>query len=526
MKRVSVTPQDPMKGYQWEDTGRESRKNLQNSRVPFTGKILIIGCGAIAQCCLPLIPKLIDVHHKNITVIDMVDVRDRIKDSIAQGVNFLVEKITRENLLTILGKYLTKGDLLVDLAWEIATVDFLRWTHENKVLYINASVEIWEPYMNAKEEDARKFTLYDRHMVLSKLYEEWGGNTGATAVLDHGANPGWVSHAVKQGLEHIAEKIITEKPNENPARTNLLKDALAKGLWGPLAMNLGVKVIHVAERDTQVSKNPKRLNEFVNTWSPEGFYEEGLAPAELGWGTHERKLPPGALEHPTGPKNQICLRTKGMNTVVRSWSAVKGTQGDFHGMVVRHGEAFTMTRALTVKDEAGHDIYRPTVHYAYCPSDSAIASLHELRMRHYKTHEHMRVLHEHEIVSGGDYLGVLLMGHDYNAWWIGSQLEIEEARELVPEQNATTVQVSISMVSAMQWIIRNPGKGVCVPDDLPHKEILRECYPYLGPFISQPVDWTPVRGIKEESFCEYQEKPIPKEPEDSWQFESFLVSNY
>lgn len=53
-------------------------------------------------------------------------------------------------------------------------------------------------------------------------------------------------------------------------------------------MTLGVNVIHCSERDTQLTNNPKRPGEFVNTWSVEGFYEEGIAPAELGWGTHEK----------------------------------------------------------------------------------------------------------------------------------------------------------------------------------------------------------------------------------------------
>jgi homospermidine synthase len=43
-------------------------------------------------------------------------------------------------------------------------------------------------------------------------------------------------------------------------------------------------------------------------------------------------------------------------------------------MIVRHGEAFTISDKLTVW-EGGKAIYRPTVHYAYCPCDAAIASL-------------------------------------------------------------------------------------------------------------------------------------------------------
>ncbi len=44
-----------------------------------------------------------------------------------------------------------------------------------------------------------------------------------------------------------------------------------------------------------------------------------IAPAELGWGTHEKTLPQNAYEHPSGPKNQICIAQPGAKTWVRSW---------------------------------------------------------------------------------------------------------------------------------------------------------------------------------------------------------------
>ena len=65
-----------------------------------------------------------------------------------------------------------------------------------------------------------------------------------------------------------------------------------------------------------------------------------------------------------------------------------------------------------------------------------------------------------EITSGADILGALLMGHAYNSWWTGSDLSIEESRRLVPHQNATTMQVAISVVAAAMWMIENPAAGV------------------------------------------------------------------
>ncbi len=130
------------------------------------------------------------------------------------------------------------------------------------------------------------------------------------------------------------------------------------------------------------------------------------------------------------------------------------------GMVVRHGEAFTISDKLTVW-EGDRAVYRPTVHYAYCPCDAAIASLNELRGYDYKLQPKLRIMGD-EISSGSDILGALLMGHGYNSWWCGSDLSIEESRRLVPHQNATTMQVAISVVAAVMWMIEHPSQGVCV----------------------------------------------------------------
>jgi homospermidine synthase len=234
----------------------------------------------------------------------------------------------------------------------------------------------------------------------------------------------------------------------------------------------------------------------------------------MGWGTHERRLPEGAHAHTHGPCNQICLAQMGIKTWVRSWVP----SGEITGMVVRHGEAFTISEHLTVW-QAGRAVYRPTVHYAYCPTDGAVNSLHELEMRWFDLQPKQRILTD-EIESGRDELGVLLMGHDFNAWWTGSLLDIHESRKLVPGQNATTLQVACSVLAAVRWMIANPNRGVCVPDDLPYEEILESAMPYLGPCVSKPVDWTPLKN-RVDLFARFG-KPRPA-AEDVWQFETFRV---
>jgi homospermidine synthase len=234
----------------------------------------------------------------------------------------------------------------------------------------------------------------------------------------------------------------------------------------------------------------------------------------MGWGTHEKELPALAYQHAHGPQNQICLARMGINTWVRSWVPYYS----IHGMVIRHGEAFTISDTLTVW-EGERAVYRPTVHYAYCPCDSALVSLQEMRGSMYRLQPRLRILSD-EITAGSDILGALIMGHPYRSWWTGSDLSIEESRRLVPHQNATTMQVAISAVAAVMWMIENPRRGVCVPDDLPHDYILPIANPYLGRCLSIAADWTPLADAGH-FFDGAPGRHL--DLADPWQFKNFLV---
>jgi len=134
------------------------------------------------------------------------------------------------------------------------------------------------------------------------------GNARApTAVLTHGANPGLVSHFVKQALLNIAAdtKVEAGKPG-------------SRAEWASWPRRLSVKVIHVAERDTQIPAKPKQPGEFVNTWSIEGFVGEGSQPCEIGWGTHERNFPRDGKRHDSGCLAAIYLTQPGAGTRVRN----------------------------------------------------------------------------------------------------------------------------------------------------------------------------------------------------------------
>lgn len=479
--------------------------------IEFGNKVLVIGYGSVSRCTLPILFKHIKIPYANVTVLDFADHTGAVKEWTDKGVKYFRTKITPMNMAQELAKHVGSGGLVIDLAWNIGCTDILTWCHDNKVLYVNTSVEEWDPYANIHEKTPLQKSLYYRQMVIRDMVSKWNGDS-ATAVVDHGANPGLISHFTKQGLVDIAGKAVKDKavPKES---VKALERYLQDDDFAHMAMELGVKAIHCSERDTQIADKPKEVDEFVGTWSVEGLREEGISPAEMGWGTHEKELPPLAHVPNYGPRNQIFLAQMGMNTWVRSWIPHQ----EIVGMVIRHGEAFGISDRLTVW-EGKKAVYRPTVHYAYMPCHETISSLHELRARNYELQPKWRIMND-EIVRGDDILGALLMGHRYTSWWTGSVLSIEESRRLVPHQNATTMQVAIGVVAAAMWMIANPKKSVCLPDDLPHKFVLDIAKPYLGKFVSEASDWTPLSNyqvfFKENKAARLDIKNI-------WRFQNFL----
>jgi homospermidine synthase len=309
-----------------------------------------------------------------------------------------------------------------------------------------------------------------------------------------------VSWFVKQALLNIAKD--TGLDIEQPK---------GREEWARLMQRVGVKGIHIAERDTQRAKTEKRLGIFVNTWSVEGFVSEGMQPAELGWGTHETWMPDNAAT--LGPASQaIYLLQPGANTRVRTWCPTPGPQ---YGFLVTHNESISVSDYYTVR-ENGKAVYRPTCHYAYHPSNDAVLSLHEMFGSAGQVQDKHHILDEDEIMDGIDELGVLLYGHGKNAYWYGSQLSIEETRRIAPYQNATGLQVTSAVLAGMVWALENPKAGIVEADEMDFRRCLEIQMPYLGPVNGFYTDWTPLTDRP--GFF-----PEDIDTSDPWQFRNVLV---
>jgi homospermidine synthase len=470
-------------------------------KFPFSGNILMIGYGSVGRCTMPLIEKHFDMPLSRVTVVDGHDHRADAKRFIDKGMNYLVQPIVRKNLSATLGKYCKKGDLILNLSVEVSSLAVIEWCQKNGVLYLDTCIEPWANYYdNAEIAEEERTNYFLRHSVLEAA-KKFPKN-GPSALLTHGANPGLITHFIKQAVLDIAKfsGIDATKPTTREG-------------WAELMHKTGTKVIHVAEHDLQVTNVPKRQDEFCNTWSIPGFVGEGCQPAELGWGTHEACLPDNGVEHKVGCKAAIYLRQPGCITEVRSWTPIGGPT---IGFLITHGEAITTADYFTVFDSAGKAVFRPTVHYAYHPCDDAVLSVREFQMKNFEMQSNLRPLNE-EIVDGIDELGALLMG-DFGAYWYGSQLSIQEARELLgPDYNATSIQIAAPVLAGAMWLIQHSDRGVVEPEDLDHDFVLDICRPYLGPVVGVRSGWSPLQHRN----VLFPESNI--DASDPWQFENFRV---
>ncbi|HQT76866.1 MAG: homospermidine synthase [Rhodospirillales bacterium 20-64-7] len=462
--------------------------------VAFRGRLVMLGFGSIGQGVLPLILRHIDIDPGQITILSG-DARGQ--DVAAEyGVSFAILPLTRANLRDVLVPRLGPGDFLVNLSVDVSSVALIALCREIGALYLDTCIEPWpggytDPSLTPSQRS--NYALRDSALALAQ-------GAGPTAVLTHGANPGLVSHFVKQALLNIARDtgVDTAVPTNREG-------------WAALARDLGVKAIHIAERDTQTANVAKQPGEFVNTWSIDGFVGEGCQPAELGWGTHEKALPADGRRHDFGCDAAIYLMRPGASTRVRTWTPLAGP---IHGFLITHNESVSIADYYTVRQD-GAVTYRPTVHYAYHPCDDAVLSVHELAGRNWDMQPQQRLMMQ-EIVSGIDELGVLLLGHSKGAYWYGSRLSIEQARGLVPHNNATSLQVTAAVLGGMVWAIENPRAGVVEADQLDHARVLAVAEPYLGDMAGAYSDWTPLEG---------RGRLFPEEVDmdDPWQFQNVRV---
>jgi len=456
--------------------------------VEFSGRMLMVGCGSIGQAVLPLLRRHLSMPDDGLTVLEASEQGRAL--AAANHAKFVHCHLKPSTYQREMRRRLKSGDLLLNLSVGVSSLDLVEWCSEHGVLYVDTSIEPWEGVFDNPMLTMRERTNFRTREDMLKLGRRQ--KPGApTAVVDHGANPGLVSHFVKQALLDLASGL--NRSVETPAE---------QASWATLARDLGVTLIQISERDTQATDRPKRPNEFVNTWSIDGFIDELMQPSELSIGTAEPGKPSDSHWH--RPRcGSVYLHRPGGATFARSWLP---SSGGFQGLLMTHDEVFSIADQLTLRHSSKLE-YRPTVMFVYHPCDDAMLSALELEGRGWMPQPIRRIIRA-EIVTGMDELGVLLAGHAKNAYWFGSQLSIAEARRHVSYTNATCLQVAAGALSATIWAVRNPREGLREADQLDFREVLEIARPYLGSLVGAYTDWTPLQGRGEL----FNEKLVPDQP--------------
>ena len=201
---------------------------------------------------------------------------------------FVKTALTRENYRSVLEPLLDAGDFLLNLSVDVSSVALVQLARERGALYLDTCIEPW----------AGGYTDPQRVGGLAQQLHHAPGGIGAARRRQerpHGGADAWRE-------SRAWSRTWSSRPCSTSPRIPAWMSAGrgSRESWAKLAQTLGIKVMHVAERDTQVTNVPKAANEFVNTWSVDGFVSEGAQPAELGWGTHERHFPADGGRHKVG----------------------------------------------------------------------------------------------------------------------------------------------------------------------------------------------------------------------------------
>ncbi len=458
----------------------------------FSKRFLIVGYGSIGKAVLPILIKEFKLSSQQIHIITADGAHTELTQKM--GISITDATLNISNYVDILAPMLSEGDILLNLAVNVSSIDLIGLCQSLGSIYLDTCIEPWDGHYTDETlslSQRSNYTLREEAMALKSKYPN-----GSTAILAHGANPGLVSHFIKKALMDLAQ--TKQVP-------------ITRQEWAELAHKLTIKAIHIAEFDWRKTHIKRQPGDFLSTWSADGFISEGMQPAELGWGSHEKDLPKDGKQHEHGCKAAIYINKPGFSTRIRTWTPMAGT---FQAYLVTHNESISVADYLSLK--SGEEVtYRPTVLYAYHPTSEAILSVHEMEGRNFSMPTNRKVLVDE--AEGIDELGVLLMGHDRVTYWYGSHLSTEEAKSIAPYNNATSCQVVAGIIGALYWAIKNPYAGIVEAEDMDFSYVLEKAKPYLGPVDGFYSNWTPIAN-RSQLFDEDLDSTCP------WQFKNFRVA--
>lgn len=461
--------------------------------IKFDGRIVQFGFGAVGKSFYEKISKEIRFDENKYFVITMDSYEfDAFVNLGGLVSNFLVREVTRDNFKEVFGAILQEGDLLIDFADTVGTKDFCMWCADNNIMYLNTGEADWpDHWYSIFEENELKRSIREAHQKSESTNKY-------PIVLQHGNNPGLVSHFVKAAIEYIV--------NTQFKKDRQFKELIKRGRFNEVAKNLGIRMIHVNDIDLQEVKDEYSDNILFSTWCTDSFWFEMLSEATANIGTHEEvdfEDECNLVDHEKGYLEfQKIAADKKCRTVYPG--------GEFEGFLVPHEETITIAKSLEVKD-GEKVIYRPSVMFIYSPCLYATNYFSKAKVndypnpdptkpqdvenengqtiiRGYVYPQNFEIVYQEKIAQGTEYVGVLLLGNNFEPVWVGNRVEtsfLNKDKNASYWQTPTITPVAMSALAAVCWMLKNREKGgIYFPDDIPdYKNIIQTAEKYISKTI-------------------------------------------
>lgn len=461
--------------------------------IKFNGNILQFGFGAVGKSFFEKLSKEIDYNELNYYVITKDD--DEFKAYINLGgiaQNFFIADVNKDNFIELFSKFLHEGDLLIDFADTVGTKDILKWCADNNIMYINTGEADWpDNWYSIFNENTKKQELIN-------YYKNEPNLNKVPIVLQHGNNPGLVSHFTKAALEYV----VTTQFKKDKHLKHLLKESK----FNEIAAYLGVEMIHVNDIDLQIIKEDFDMKKLMSTWCIDSFFFELLSEATQNVGTHEVFNDESIYNMYDQEKGYLEYKTLAKDKLIKT----KYPNGYFEGYLVPHEETITIANSLTVK-ENGKVIYRPSVMFVYSPCNLAKEYLKQSKVNEYPNPDpnkpqdienptgisivrghiypnNQEIAYQEKIKEGTEYVGILLIGKNFKPVWVGNRIELKylyKNKKLSYWQTPTITPVAMSALAAVKWMIKHQDKGgIYFPDDIKeYKEIIKSSEKYISKTI-------------------------------------------
>jgi len=459
--------------------------------IKFTGNIVQFGFGAVGKSFYEKVTGEIEFNEYKYFIIERyAEEFDAFINLGGMAANFITLEITKDNFKNNFEKYLSSGDILIDFVDSACSKDLCDWCAEKNIMYINTGNADWpENWPNIFEQNRLLYEIKAKHQRCCSTNKH-------PIVLQHGNNPGLVSHFVKAGIEYIVSTQHTKDKQ--------LKALIEQNRFNEAAQILRIRMIHVNDIDLQQIKTVPDENMLCNTWCIDTFLFEMLTEATFNTGTHENIELIQDLKHIDLQNGFLEFNKLSAEKKCRTYYP----DGVFDGFLVTHEETASIAKSLEVIID-GKTVYRPTVMFLYKPNEMAEIYLKNAKVneypdpdpnkpmdcegsltiiRGYKYPVKAEIAFSETIASGTEYVGVLLIGENFNPVWVGNRVELPflyKDKKACYWQTPTITPVAISALAAVCWMIKNKDKGgIFFPDDIvEYKYILKLVEKYISKTI-------------------------------------------